>query len=243
MKLKNPMTGWKANGDILTIIGFSVVGAYMYVLFLSILSIVFNHDAFVSNFYICIKEDPPKYKTGLSLTSSLVLGSLLLAVLLSVALDLFSLWKLRKLEKNMTHPNQPPIPSIKNLESSLPNPETRNTRKIIDEMPIRSSLINTLFLFQYLFFIIFLGYIGRALKFQKLDILGFLSIPYIAITIFRTWLVATLTFQKNGANRQRRNADEEREQLRQIEIQDALRKRQSRNHGRIAFSVNIFNVG
>ena len=129
------------------------------------------------------------------------------------------------------------------LKSSLPNPETRNTRKIIDEMPIRSSLINTLFLFQYLFFIIFLGYIGRALKFQKLDILGFLSIPYIAITIFRTWLVATLTFQKNGANRQRRNADEEREQLRQIEIQDALRKRQSRNHGRIGFSVNIFNVG
>ena len=52
-------------------------------------------------------------------------------------------------------------------------------------------------------------------------ILGFLFIPYIAITIFRTWLVGTLTFQKNGANRQRRNVDEEREQLRQIEIQDA----------------------
>ena len=108
-------------------------------------------------------------------------------------------------------------------------------------MPIRSSLINTLFLFQYLFFIIFLGYLGRALKFQKLDILGFLSIPYIAITIFRTWLVATLTFQKNGANRQRRNADEEREQLRQIEIQEALRKRQTRNHGRIGFSTDIFD--
>ena len=67
------------------------------------------------------------------------------------------------------------------------------------------------------------------MKFQKLDILGFLSIPYIAITIFRTWLVATLTFQKNGANRQRRNADEEREQLRQIEIQDAFKEKTNQN--------------
>ena len=46
---------------------------------------------------------------------------------------------------------------------------------------------------------------------------------------------------ENGANRQRRNADEEREQLRQIEIQDALRKRKTRNHGRIGFSTDIFD--
>ena len=111
------------------------------------------------------------------------------------------------------------MPSIENLEFSLQNSETR---KVIDEMPIRSSLINTLFLFQYLFLIIFLGYIGRALKFQKLEIRGFMSIPYFMMSIIRTWLVATLTFKKNDANRQRRNADEEREQRRQIEIQDAL---------------------
>ena len=122
------------------------------------------------------------------------------------------------------------MPSIENLEFSLQNSETR---KVIDEMPIRSSLINTLFLFQYLFLIIFLGYIGRALKFQKVEIRGFISIPYFMMSIIRTWLVATLTFKKNDANRQRRNADEEREQRRQIEIQDALRKRQTRHNGRI----------
>ena len=84
------MTGWKANGDILTIIGLSV-GAYILFFFLSIASIVFDQGAYVSNFYMCLKEEPPKYKKGLSLTSSLVLGSLLLMVLLSVTLDLISL--------------------------------------------------------------------------------------------------------------------------------------------------------
>ena len=47
------------------------------------------------------------------------------------------------------------------------------------------------------------------------------------MSIFRTLLVATLTFRKNGSNRQR-NADEEREQLRMIEIEHALKKRQNR---------------
>ena len=102
MKINNPMTGWKANADILTIIGLSIAGAYISVFFLSVVSIVFNHAAFVSNFYNCIKEEPSNYKTGLSLTTSLVLGSLMLTVLLSVAFDIFSLWKLRNLEKN--HP-------------------------------------------------------------------------------------------------------------------------------------------
>ena len=233
------MTGWKANGDILTIIGLSIVGAYILFFFLSIASIVFDQGAYDSNFYMCLKEEPPVYKKGLSLTSSLVLGSLLLMVLLSVTLDLISLWKLRKLEENhnVTQPNQPSLqknqiqPSIENLvpEFSLKNNETR---KIIDEMPIRSSLINTLFLFQYIFVIIFIGYIGRTLKFQKLEIRSFISIPYWTMSIFRTWLVVTLTFKKNDANRQR-NADEEREQRRQIEIQEALRKRQTRNQGKI----------
>ena len=137
----------------------------------------------------------------------------------------------------MTQPNQPSIqknqiqPSNENLVPEF-SQQNNETRKIIDEMPIRSSLINTLFLFQYIFVIIFIGYIGRTLKFQKLEIRSFISIPYWTMSIFRTWLVVTLTFKKNDANRQR-NADEEREQLRQIEIQEALRKRQTRNQGKI----------
>ena len=186
-----------------------------------------------------VKEEPPEYKKGLSLTSSLVLGSLLLMVLLSVTLDLISLWKFRKLEENhnVTQPNQPSIqknqiqPSNENLVPEF-SQQNNETRKIIDEMPIRSSLINTLFLFQYIFVIIFIGYIGRTLKFQKLEIRSFISIPYWTMSIFRTWLVVTLTFKKNDANRQR-NADEEREQRRQIEIQEALRKRQTRIQGKI----------
>ena len=137
----------------------------------------------------------------------------------------------------MTQPNQPSIqknqiqPSNENLVPEF-SQQNNETRKTIDEMPIRSSLINTLFLFQYIFVIIFIGYIGRTLKFQKLEIRSFISIPYWTMSIFRTWLVVTLTFKKNDANRQR-NADEEREQRRQIEIQEALRKRQTRIQGKI----------
>ena len=135
------MTGWKANGDILTIIGLSIVGAYILFFFLSIASIVFDQGAYVSNFYMCLKEEPPKYKKGLSLTSSLVLGSLLLMVLLSVTLDLISLWKLRKLEENhnVTQPNQPSIqmnqiqPSNENLVPEF-SQQNNETRKIIDEI-------------------------------------------------------------------------------------------------------------
>ena len=56
------MTGWKANGDILTIIGLSIVGAYILFFFLSIASIVFDQGAYISNFYMCLKEEPPGYK-------------------------------------------------------------------------------------------------------------------------------------------------------------------------------------
>ena len=132
----------------------------------------------------------------------------------------------------MTQPNQPSIQKNQIQPSNENLVQNNETRKTIDEMPIRSSLINTLFLFQYIFVIIFIGYIGRTLKFQKLEIRSFISIPYWTMSIFRTWLVVTLTFKKNDANRQR-NADEEREQLRQIEIQEALRKRQTRNQGKI----------
>ena len=110
-------------------------------------------------------------------------------------------------------------------KASLP-PE----RKIIDEIPIRSSLFNTLFLVPYIFIVIVLAQIGGDFLDQdKRDLMG---IPFFAMTIVRTWLVATLTFKKNDSNR-KRNAEQEREMNRQIEIQDALKKRQAREEGTI----------
>ena len=208
----------------------------MYVFYLAISSVVFHHGAFVNNFYVCVKEEPPVYKTGLSMTVSLVLGSLLLAIMLSVALDIFSLWKLRKLEG--THrlmPKRNQIQSETNFETiatinivNLINafPE----RKIFDEIPIRSSLINTLFLLLYLFMMISVGIIGK--DFAKQEYSTLMEIHYHLMTICRTWLVATLTFKKNDANRQR-NANEERERMRQVEIQDAIKKRHNRMKGKL----------
>ena len=84
-------------------------------------------------------------------------------------------------------------------------------RKIIDEMPIRSSLCNTLFLVPYIFIVIVLAQIGG--KFLDRDKRNLMGIPFFIMTIGRTWLVATLTFQKNDSNK-KRNAKEERERKR-----------------------------
>ena len=220
LKLNNPESGWKPNEYILKIIQWTVFGSYLYYFCLAISSVVFHHGAFVNNFYVCVKEEPPEYKTGLSITASLVLGSLFLAILLSVALDIFSLLKLRKLEKtrNQIQP-EVNIGTIATIHTTNTFPE----RKICDEIPIRSSLVNTLFLLLYVFMIIFVGIIGT--NFAKQEYRALMEMQYHLMTICRTWLVATLTFKKNDANRQR-NADEERERMRQIEIHDAMRKRQ-----------------
>ena len=228
MKLKNPLSGWKSNSFILKMIACYVTFTYILVLLLAIYSLVFNR-AFISQFDICFKEDKPLYQGELFVIGCLVVGSLLLAIVLSVALDIFGLWKLQQIEKNQPnqeqksvgpHQVQPYVPPTQS--SRVPD------RRIIDEMPIRSSLINTLFLIPYLFIIIGMLILGRDFKKKEKRLL--MAIPYLVISIFRTLLVATLTFRKNGANRQR-NADEEREQLRMIEIEDALRKRRIRNEG------------
>ena len=112
-------------------------------------------------------------------------------------------------------------------------------RKIIDEMPIRSSLFNTLFLVPYIFIVIVLAKIGGDfLNQDKRDLMG---IPFFIMTIGRTWLVATLTFQKNDSNRQR-NAKVERERRRKLEIQDALKNRQQRRNGKNCVLVGISDL-
>ena len=123
---------------------------------------------------------------------------------------------------------QPNIDMDTSLRSPLPRQLTIPERKIIDEIPIRSSLFNTLFLVPYIFIVIVLAHIGGDFLDQdKRDLMG---VPFFAMTIVRTWLVATLTFKKNDSNQQR-NADQERERKRQIEIRDALDKRKEREEG------------
>ena len=230
MKLKHPLSGWKPNRFVCKMIGCSVAIAYTLVLVLALYTLAFQQgQGFINNYNICTKVEDPQSKTGLAFTVVLILGSLLLAIVLSVALDIFGLWKLRQLEKNQPNHHQSAGPN--QIQPYVPTTQSSSfpERRIIDEMPIRSSLINTLFLFPYLFIIVVLWKIGR--KFNRHERRLLISIPYLVMSIFRTLLVATLTFRKNGSNRQR-NADEEREQLRMIEIEHALKKRQNRKEGK-----------
>ena len=243
MKLRNPQSGWKPNSSILKIIRCSVIVAYIGLSLLSVLSLMFNHGGFLNNYYVCSKAEPPEYKTGLSVTAILVLGFLLLAILSSVTLDFFSFIELWKLESKrpkiiVTQPSVEPENTTEIPE--LPRRKEADfqqcwTRKILDEMPLRSSLINTIFLIFYIFIMVALGVIGR--NFSKQENLTLLGIPYFIMSIFRTWFVSTLTFKKNDSNRQR-DRDQEREKLRKKEIHFALKARQAR----LEAKANIFTI-
>ena len=221
MKLKNPQTEWKPNLSILKIIRWSILAAFMGLTLLSITSVMFYQGRFVINYHVCSKEELPEYKTGLTLTGVLVLGFILIAILSSVTLDLFTLCNLWTLESNMANTTQ--------IQPEVELPRTNQAaeshileRNILDEIPLRSSLINTIFLLLYIFIVVALGVIGR--NFSKQENQTLLKIPYLIISIFRSLLVATLTFKKNDSNRQR-NASEERERLRNVEIQFAMQNR------------------
>lgn len=232
MKLKNPHSEWKPNPSILRIIRWSILAAYIGLTLLSIMSLVLYQGGFVLNYHVCLKEEPPEYKTGLSLTAILVLGFILIAILSSVTLDLFTLCKLWTLESKMTQNKTQVQPEVELPTRSNETESHIMERKILDEIPLRSSLINTIFLLLYIFIVVALGVIGR--NFSKQENQSLLGIPYFIISICRNWLVATLTFKKNDSNRQR-NASEERERSRNVEIQFALKKRAARRE-------NIFSI-
>ena len=66
--------------------------------------------------------------------------------------------------------------------------------------------------------------------FSEKDKRYILGLPYLILTVGRTWFVATCTFKVNDSNR-KKDLDVEREKRRQEEIKEALEKRRQRQSG------------
>ena len=109
-----------------------------------------------------------------------------------------------------------------------PLPDQREVKKILNELPVRSTLLNTLFLIPYLIIMAALGNISD--DFSEKDKRYILGLPYLILTVGRTWFVATCTFKVNDSNR-KKDLDVEREKRRQEEIKEALEKRRQRQSG------------
>ena len=109
-----------------------------------------------------------------------------------------------------------------------PLPDQRRVKKILNELPVRSTLLNTLFLIPYLIIMAALGNISD--DFSEKDKRYILGLPYLILTVGRTWFVATCTFKVNDSNR-KKDLDVEREKRRQEEIKEALEKRRQRQSG------------
>ena len=101
----------------------------------------------------------------------------------------------------------------------------------IDDIPLKATLLSTIFLILVLAVYIILGMrdIGPLEKY-----LAVILITRVNDTL-RNPMIAVCTFKINDDNRQQ-NADEERERKRQKEIQLALKRREERRAMRQAFS-------
>ena len=93
---------------------------------------------------------------------------------------------------------------------------------ILAEIPFRATLIST-----FTFLLQVVGHIVIASRLQPLEKYAFVTLLVKVTSIWKNPLIATLTFRVNEENR-RRNADEERERKRDLEIQDALMRKQER---------------
>ena len=111
-------------------------------------------------------------------------------------------------------------------------------KMVINDLPVRSTLLNTLFLVPYVIIIATLGNISD--DFSTEDKKHILGLPFLVLTIGRTWFVATCTFKVNDFNR-RKDANVERERNRLQEIKEALEKKRQRQIGmsQIAFVEQV----
>ena len=111
-------------------------------------------------------------------------------------------------------------------------------KMVINDLPVRSTLLNTLFLVPYIIIIATLGNISD--DFSAEDKSYILGLPFLVLTIGRTWFVATCTFKVNDFNR-RKDANVERERNRLQEIKEALEKKRQRQIGmsQIAFVEQV----
>ena len=111
-------------------------------------------------------------------------------------------------------------------------------KMVINDLPVRSTLLNTLFLVPYVIIIATLGNISD--DFSAEDKSYILGLPFLVLTIGRTWFVATCTFKVNDFNR-RKDANVERERNRLQEIKEALEKKRQRQIGmsQIAFVEQV----
>ena len=140
--------------------------------------------------------------------ATIIMMPLVLLLLASAFLDLFLLLPMKTLTQEM--PNQV---------------EQQNTiDKIVANVPIRFSLLNTLFLVPYIVIFAVLSHIEVESYEEKVKMI-LLSITIV--NMGRVWMVSTCTFKVTESNR-RQDGDKERERKRAVEIKAALEKRRQR---------------
>ena len=172
-------------------------------------------DLKISRLYnTCLKGPSEDLTSNNPLTIVFVLP-MILAILGSIILDLHVFLKLKNM-MNLSTMNEAEIANHQN-----------NVKKVVTDMPIKTSLINTLFLVPYLGIIYYSTTTDPTDENIELRFQLTLALVLL-VNIGRAWLLITCSFKVNESNR-RRDQDVERERKRRIEIKEALEKRKIRD--------------
>ena len=114
---------------------------------------------------------------------------------------------------------------LKVLKFSGQQNQQRAQEKVLRDLPLKSSLLNSFFVIP---FIVITAVVASESKdVVPKDRLISAMIPVLAVNLFRLWLIAACTFKQNELNRQR-DQDEERERKRQMVIEEGRIKRAQR---------------
>lgn len=198
----NNAGNWRSNEQLLKGSSYILTGGVIYSFTVVAINSIFNLRAF--NIYsICLEKDEAKNNNPI-LTLILILLPLMTLICVTCTMDFTCLiWLTNRRAVNPHHDNDINVGCI----------------NVMDEIPLRATMINTLLLIPYILTSVAISK-GNVSPMEKYLIA---TLSYRFNDIIRSPLIVTCTFKVNNDNRAR-----DREIRRQKEIQAALKRRWER---------------
>ena len=203
---------WKSNEYLLKRVSCALFLMIIYCITVTIINQMTNIRSF--NIYLVCLMGTEATEQNVLYNLLTVLLPIITLIFITCLLDFYSMFWFRKQKTRVE-------PEIK--RNSEDGDETK-CMPFIDDIPLKATVLSTIFLILVLTVYIVLG-IKDIRPLEKYLIV--IMITRVNDTL-RNPMIAICTFKINDDNRRQRNANEEREQNRQKEVQLALKRRQER---------------
>ena len=200
MKIKHAHLAWVQDQVLLLAIFWSVVGLYaVLALYLILIVDPTTAPGTAPQYFVCLKMEEHNPAPVLTVYSMIIISVLSFMICLSIGMDLFCLWSLHheqaiRIETQRKHLHQQDRNEALTAEKADRNVEPLDidqpkdqVKMILNDLPVRSTLLNTLCLVPYIAIIAALGNISD--DFSTEDKSYILGLPFLVSTIGRKWFV------------------------------------------------------